>query len=44
VVLFENKFLWRRYGQPRDAPARFLTGLGYHRLAQVAMDEIWGPA
>ena len=41
VVLFENKFLWKRYGVPRDAPQQLLTGLGYRKASSVSKDEIW---
>jgi len=44
IVLFENKWLWRRYGLPRDAPQRLLTSLGFKHLADVSLDAIWGPA
>lgn len=41
VVLFENKFLWKRYGLPRQAPQSFLIDLGYRQVAIVSKDEIW---
>lgn len=41
VVLFENKFLWKRYSLPREAPQQFLTRLGYRQVAVVSKDEIW---
>lgn len=43
VVLFENKFLWRRFGYEREAPQKFLRSLGYHCAAAVSKDEIWVP-
>lgn len=44
IVLFEDKRLWtRHFGLPKDAVARFLLARGYHHLARVSMDEIWGP-
>lgn len=44
IVLFENKYLWKRFEQPRDAPHQILRGVGYRHLATVVKDEIWGPA
>lgn len=44
IVLFENKYLWRRFGMPREAPQTLLKGLGYQLLETVSRDEIWGPA
>ncbi len=41
VVLYENKFLWKRYGIPRDGPATLLTRAGYHVRTTVSKDEIW---
>ncbi len=41
VVLFENKYLWRRYGVPRDGPASVLASLGYRCRETVSKDEIW---
>lgn len=42
VVLFENKYFWRRYGLVKDAPQQFLLTLGYRHLAKAGCDEIWG--
>lgn len=46
IVLFENKFLWRRYNLPRTAPQDLLKKHGYRFLEKVSCDEIhgWGPA
>lgn len=44
IVLFENKYLWKRFGMPREAPQSLLKGLGYRLLETVSRDEIWGPA
>ena len=41
VVLFENKYLWKRFGAERDAPQKLLRGLGYRHVATVSKDEIW---
>lgn len=41
VVLFEDKGLWKQYGQPRNAPHLLLASLGYVKAARVSMDEIW---
>ncbi len=41
VVLYENKYLWKRYGVPRDGPATLLTRAGYHVRTTVSKDEIW---
>lgn len=43
IVLFEDKGLWKRYGEPRDSPQQFLLTLGYQSLARVSSDAIWGP-
>jgi FkbM family methyltransferase len=43
IVLFENKYFWKRYGIPRDAPQELLTSLGYGKKTVVGRDEIWGP-
>lgn len=44
IVLFEDKRLWtRHFGLPKDTVARTLTSLGYHQIAKVSMDAIWGP-
>lgn len=43
IVIYEDKFLWRRYGEPRDAAAKVLQSVGYVQLERVKMDEIWGP-
>lgn len=42
VVLFEDKFLWKRYGYHRRAPHEVLESLGAVHLERVSMDEIWG--
>lgn len=44
IVLFEDKGMWKRYGQKRDAPRTLLTRLGYRHLATASCDQIWGPA
>ncbi|MEO8678155.1 MAG: FkbM family methyltransferase [Vicinamibacterales bacterium] len=44
VVLFEDKGFGSRFGVKRGAIETFLTGLGYHKLAQLSADQIWGPA
>jgi FkbM family methyltransferase len=41
VVLFEDKGLWKQYGQLRDAPHRLLASLGYVKVGRAHMDEIW---
>lgn len=41
VVLFEHKFLWKRFGLPREACAQILKPLGYRQVATVSRDEIW---
>jgi FkbM family methyltransferase len=43
IVLFEDKYLWKRYGLPREAPQDVLRSVGYRELAKVSMDRIWGP-
>lgn len=43
IVLFEDKGLWKRYGQGRQAVSAYLTTLGYRHLCRVSCDEIWGP-
>jgi FkbM family methyltransferase len=43
VVLFENKYLWKRYRIPRDAPQDLLTSLGYVKKAKASCDDIWVP-
>lgn len=43
IVIYEDKFFWRRYGEPRDAVATVLQSVGYRHFARVRMDEIWGP-
>lgn len=43
IVLFEDKFLWRRYGLDRLAPQTLLQSLGYRELERAKMDAIWGP-
>lgn len=43
IVLFEDKFLWRRFNYPRLAPHQFLQKLGYRHLVKAGVDEIWGP-
>lgn len=42
TILFEDKFLWRRYGYDRYEPQRLLTNLGARQLKRIKMDEIWG--
>jgi len=42
VVLFEDKWHWKRYGYDRKAPHEFLASLGAQHLQRVSMDEIWG--
>jgi FkbM family methyltransferase len=44
IVLFENKYLWKQYKLPRDAPQQFLKRLHYRHLVNAGCDEIWGPA
>jgi len=43
IVLFEDKFLWRRYGLARDEPHTILRALGYQPIVRAGIDEIWGP-
>lgn len=43
IVIYEDKFLWRRYGEPRDAAEHVLRSAGYSEIARVKMDRIWGP-
>lgn len=43
IVLYEDKNLWRRYGEHRDAPERFLLSIGYQPITRVSKDWIWGP-
>ena len=43
IVIFEDKNLWSRYGEPRDAAAKVLRTAGYVQIQRVKMDEIWGP-
>jgi FkbM family methyltransferase len=42
VVLFENKFEWKRHGFKENAPHRFLRSLGAKKLDHVGVDEVWG--
>jgi FkbM family methyltransferase len=42
VVLFEDKYLWKRYGYPRNKPHEILTSLGAQKLTRLSMDEVWG--
>lgn len=43
IVLFEDKGLWRRYGEARNAPQLLLQRLGYRKFERISCDEIWGP-
>jgi FkbM family methyltransferase len=43
IVLFEDKYLWKRFGLPRDAPRVILRELGYQPIVRAGIDEIWGP-
>lgn len=42
VVLFENKWEWRRHGYGQNAPHKILRDLGAVKLDQSGVDEIWG--
>lgn len=42
VVLFENKYEWKRHGYTPNAPHRFLASLGARKLDKSGVDEIWG--
>lgn len=42
IVLFEDKFLWKRYGYARNKPHEILTALGARHLIRLSMDEVWG--
>lgn len=44
IVIYEDKFLWKRYGEPRDAVVRVLQSAGYVHLERARTDDIWGPA
>jgi FkbM family methyltransferase len=41
VVLFEDKFFWKRYGHERNAPQKILGELGARHVKRVGCDEIW---
>lgn len=42
VVLFEDKWLWNRYGLPARAPHDFLASLGAREIDRIGKDAIWG--
>lgn len=42
VVLFEDKWLWNRYGLPMRAPHDFLASLGAREIDRAGKDAIWG--
>ena len=42
VVLFEDKWHWKRYGLPAKAPHDFLLSLGAREIDRVGKDAIWG--
>jgi FkbM family methyltransferase len=42
VVLFENKWEWKRHGFGEFAPHELLTSLGAVKLDHVGIDEVWG--
>lgn len=42
VVLFEDKWLWNRYGLPARAPHDFLASLGAREIDRAGKDAIWG--
>lgn len=44
IVIYEDKYLWKRYGESRDAAARVLRDVGYVEIEQVKMDRIWRAA
>lgn len=44
IVIYEDKYLWRRMGEPREAASRVMLGLGYRLLESVKCDRVWGPA
>jgi len=43
IVIFEDKFLWRRFGLARDAAANVMASAGYRLLERAKCDQIWGP-
>lgn len=44
VVIYEDKGLWKRYGERRNAPAQVLASVGYREVQRVRCDLIWMPA
>jgi FkbM family methyltransferase len=44
IVIFEDKYLWRRFGLPRDAAATVMASAGYRLIERAKCDQIWGPA
>lgn len=42
VVLFEDKYLWKRYGYARNKPHEILASLGARKITRLSMDEVWG--
>jgi FkbM family methyltransferase len=42
VVLFEDKYLWKRYGYARNKPHEILASLGASKITRLSMDEVWG--
>lgn len=44
IVLYEDKYHWRRYGLRPEAVATILHQAGYHAIARAGHDAIWGPA
>lgn len=43
IVLYENKGLWRRFGEAKNAPNQVLQDLDYKLLQLAGRDAIWGP-
>lgn len=43
IVIYEDKFLWRRMGEPRDAAETVMRRVGYRLLESVKCDRVWGP-
>jgi FkbM family methyltransferase len=43
IVLFEDKSLWKRYGEAMNAPVQILQRAWYRKLQSIGCDQIWGP-
>jgi FkbM family methyltransferase len=44
VVIYEDKYLWKRYAEPRDACETVLLSVGYKLAEVVKCDRVWVPA